>query len=114
MRRFKYAIEGCYTILRKDRHFLYHIVVTCFVIILGWWLSLSMTEWLFIVLSIFLVLISEALNTAIEYVVDMTTEEFHLYAKYAKDIAAFSVLLAALFALITGSTILIPKLISML
>nr|MBU5841602.1 diacylglycerol kinase family protein [Vibrio cholerae O1] len=33
------------------------------------------------------------LNTAIEYVVDLLTVEYHDLAKYAKDIAAFSVLI---------------------
>ena len=44
----------------------------------------------------------EAVNTAIECVVDLVTMDYHELAKQAKDIAAFSVMLVSIFALITG------------
>lgn len=63
---------------------------------------MSAIEWLFILLAIFLVLTLEAVNTAIECVVDLVTMDYHELAKQAKDIAAFSVMLVSIFALITG------------
>ncbi|MDU6181008.1 MAG: diacylglycerol kinase family protein, partial [Staphylococcus lugdunensis] len=74
--------------------------------------QLNRYEWLFILLSIFLVLTLEALNTAIEFVVDLVTLDYHEFAKYAKDIAAFSVMLVSIFAIITGLIIFIPHIFS--
>ena len=44
----------------------------------------------------------EAMNTALEYVVDLITDEYHELAKKAKDTAAASVMLASLIALVIG------------
>ncbi|MEJ7540638.1 diacylglycerol kinase family protein [Staphylococcus intermedius] len=112
--RFKYALQGGRTILTKDRNFLYHLMTALVVFILGWVFSLSAIEWLFIILAIFLVIITEAINTAIEYAVDLATQDFHVLAKHAKDVAALSVLLASLFAFIVGCIIFIPKCVSIL
>ena len=59
-------------------------------IVFGLVLNINRIEWIFILIAIALVLTVEALNTAIEYVVDLVTVEYHDLAKYAKDIAAFS------------------------
>lgn len=111
--RFKYAYQGCCTILKKDHNFLYHLIIAVLILIFGWAFSLNALEWLFIILAIFLVIITEAINTAIEYAVDLTTEDYHINAKHAKDIAAFSVLLASFFAFIVGCIIFIPKFVSL-
>ena len=81
------------------------------VIITGLLLKLSAVEWMFLCVAIFTVLITEAMNTAIEYAVDLTTVEYHVWAKHAKDIAAFAVLLASILAVIIGLIIFIPKII---
>jgi len=47
--------------------------------------------------SLFAPLIAEAFNTSIEKVVDLTSEDFHILAKHAKDIAAFGVLVSIIF-----------------
>lgn len=56
--------------------------------------------------SMFLMLIGEAINTAIERVVDLTSPDYHELAKQAKDIAALVVLLCfILTAIIWMATI---------
>ncbi len=49
-----------------------------------------------LVFAISLVVISEMFNTAIENTVDIITDEYHVLAKIAKDVAAGGVLIAAL------------------
>jgi hypothetical protein len=63
--------------------------------------------------TIVLVLFAELLNTAVEAVVDMVTEEFHPLAKIAKDVAAGAVLLTAGLAVIVGISIFYPYLDSL-
>ena len=59
------------------------------------------------IISHLLVLTLEAV-TAIECVVDLVTMDYHELAKQAKDIAAFSVMLVSIFALITGLVVFLP------
>ncbi|ARB77686.1 MULTISPECIES: diacylglycerol kinase family protein [Staphylococcus] len=111
-KRFRYAFNGFKALLVKDHNFLLHLIISILVIVLGFIFQLNRYEWLFILLSIFLVLTLEALNTAIEFVVDLVTLDYHEFAKYAKDIAAFSVMLVSIFAIITGLIIFIPHIFS--
>ncbi len=53
-------------------------------IVFGLVLNINRIEWIFILIAIALVLTVEALNTAIEYVVDLVTVEYHDLAKYSK------------------------------
>ena len=52
----------------------------------------------------------EQVNTAIEAVVDLVTEEHKELARLAKDTAAGAVLVAAITAAIVGGLIFFPKL----
>lgn len=114
MKRFKYAYNGMVQMFRKDTHFLIHILISLIVIISGFIFQLSAVEWLFILSAVFLVLTVEALNTSIEYAVDLVTEDFHELALYAKDISAFAVVLVSIYAVCTGLIIFLPKLLNLI
>ncbi len=81
------------------------------VIILGWYLRLSLSEWLWIIAASALVIIIELLNTAIEVLVDLVSPAYHEKAKIIKDVAAGAVLVSAVFAALTGLLIFIPKIV---
>ena len=51
------------------------------------------------------------MNTALENVVDLVTEEKKPKAKAAKDAAAGAVLIAAIFSILIGLIIFLPKLV---
>lgn len=86
-----------------------HVAVTLLVIIAGFILGLSVTEWC-ICLGLFgLVMALELVNTAVEAVVDLVTAERHPLAKIAKDTAAGAVLIAAIMAAVIGLLIFVPK-----
>lgn len=108
MNRFKYPIQGLFTIIKKDQNFLLHLLAAAVVITAGFIFNITKFEWIILIIVISLVLSFEAINTAVEYVVDLVTDEYKLYAKYAKDIAALSVLITSITALIIGIIIFIP------
>nr|WP_263313143.1 diacylglycerol kinase family protein [Mammaliicoccus sp. Marseille-Q6498] len=112
MNRFKFPIAGFFTIIKKDRNFLLHLIFALVVMIISFILNLNLNEWLWIILAIFTVLITEILNTSIEYVVDMYTDEFHILGKHAKDTAALAVLFSSIMAAIIGLIIFLPKIIN--
>ena len=108
MRRFKYAYDGFTAILKKDQNFLFHILASIIVIILGIVLNIDRIDWILIIVAIGLVLSFEAINTSIEFVVDLITTDYHEYAKYAKDIAAFSVVIVSIVSICIGLIVFIP------
>ena len=79
--------------------------------IFGFIFKINKYEWAILVLTIGLVISCELVNTAIEAVVDLVTEEYHPLAKVAKDTAAAAVLIFAFVAVIVGLIIFVPKIL---
>lgn len=78
---------------------------------LGFYFNITKVEWLFIVFAVGFVLAAEAFNTAIEIDINLTSPEYHPYARDTKDVAAAAVLVSALTALAVGLCIFIPYLL---
>ena len=107
---FKFAVIGLLTAYKEERNVRFHVASIILVVILGAFLHVSVSEWLWLFLAVFVVLSSEIWNSAIENVVDLSTKyERNPLAKKAKDMAAGAVLLAAIFALLIGIVIFLPK-----
>ena len=66
---------------------------------------------MFLVLAAGMVLAAEAFNTAIEIDIDLTSPEFHPYARDTKDVAAGAVLIAASTAFVIGMVVFGPHLL---
>lgn len=106
----RYAVEGLVTACREERNMRFHVFSVILVVIAGFVFRVSVGEWLWLILCIFFVLASEIWNTAIENAVDLATGyRRHPLAKKAKDTAAGGVLLSAVFAVIVGMVIFVPK-----
>jgi diacylglycerol kinase len=99
---FACAFRGMVALLKSEVHARYHLAATVVVVALGWWFSISAGEWIAVVLSIGLVWVAEALNTAIEYVADLAHPDEHPEVKKLKDLAAAAVLFASLAAFVVG------------
>ena len=111
---FGYAFQGIFTCVRKERNMKIHCVAAVFVVIAGVILKISAIEWCICLALFGLVMALEHVNTAVEAVVDMVTEEYHPLAKVAKDTAAGAVLIAASMAAIAGGIIFLPKIAQIL
>lgn len=105
----KKAITGIWYGIKTQRNIKVQIVVSILVIIAGIILKLNYIEFIFIVIAIMMVIITEMINTAIEVTVNLITDKYHELAKIAKDVAAGAVVLAAINAIIIASLILINK-----
>jgi diacylglycerol kinase (ATP) len=91
-----------------------HATATLVVVAVGLLVGLSWSEWCWIVFAISSVWTAEALNTAIEFLTDVASPDFHPLAEKAKDVAAGAVLLAAIGAVIIGGLIFWPKAVGLL
>lgn len=109
---FGYALEGIFAGIKKERNLKIHSVAMIAVIIAGMILKISATKWCICFLLFALILSLELVNTAVEAVVDLVTEEKKPLAKLAKDTAAGAVLIAAIMAVIIGLILFIPEIIT--
>lgn len=110
----EFALTGIKTVYKDERNMRSHTIVGAVVILLSFIFRLNQQEWLWVLLSIFLVVIMEIINTAFENVVDMVTNKhFHPLGKKIKDMAAGAVLITSLFALLIGAIIFLPKVIQL-
>lgn len=108
---FRFAIQGLTHSIVNERNMRIHVFISMVVVIVGFLVRLSSVEWLFILFAIFGVFTLELLNTALERIVDLVTEDYHPLAKQAKDIAAAAVFVYALLSIMVGMIIFLPKLI---
>lgn len=111
IRSFSFAINGIISAIKAERNMKIHLFISFLVIVLGFYLSLSKIEWIIIGITIACVLSLEMINTAIERVVDLTTNEYHPLAKEAKDISAGAVLIFTCLSIVIGIMIFFPKII---
>ena len=85
-----------------------HCMALVLVLIAGIVAKLTVVEWCICMIMCALVLSLELVNTAVEAVVDLATEEKKPLAKIAKDTAAGAVLIAAIASVIVGLLIFVP------
>ena len=109
LQSFVYAGRGIRQVFGTEANMKIHIVITFLVIIAGVAFSISLTEWMFILLCVGMVVGAEMMNTAIENVVDLASPGQHPLAGKAKDIAAGAVLVCAIISVIVGLLIFVPK-----
>lgn len=110
---FSYAFEGIFAGIRKERNMKIHCVAVIGVTAAGIVFHISALEWCICLVLFGMIMALELVNTAIEAVVDLVTEEKRPLAKLAKDTAAGAVLIAALMAAAAGLMIFLPKLLQL-
>ena len=113
LKTLSYGFNGILYTLKHERNMVIHFLVMILVIIAGIVFKITFVEWGVCFVLFALVLSLELMNTAIENVVDLVTEEKKAKAKIAKDAAAGSVLIAAIFSVIIGISIFLPRLLNL-
>jgi diacylglycerol kinase (ATP) len=102
---FRFAIEGIMHTFRTQRNMRFHFFAIIAVLFAGTLLRLQRGDMFALLFASSLVVIMEMVNTSIETVVDMITDSYRPAAKYAKDVAAGAVLIAAINALVVGGVV---------
>jgi len=110
LQSFNWAFEGVVHALRRERNMWIHFGAAVLVLVAALFFSLARLEVVALFVAITLVLIAEMMNTAIEHVVDLVTDELDPRAKIAKDVAAGAVLVATLNALVVAYLVFYDKL----
>ncbi len=106
---FKHAFEGLWYACKSQPNFRIHIVLSSLAIVLGVLLHITQIQWTILTMTITLGLVIETINTSIESVVDLVTQEWRINAKRAKDTAAAAMLIYAIGAIGVAGWLFLPK-----
>lgn len=96
---------------KEERNARIHLIMAIGSMVGGVYFNLSLSEWIFLVFAIGLVIALELINTALENLADFVSPERNEKIKKIKDLAAGAVLISAICAFMIGSIIFIPKII---
>ncbi len=99
---FSHAGRGFMVFIKSTHNAWIHLAIFGDAVVLGIYFNITVVEWTMLVLAGGFVLVAEAFNTAIEIDVNLTSPEYHPYARDIKDVAAGAVLIAACTAFIIG------------
>ena len=78
-------------------------------VVLGFYFGVSNLEMFVLGVAIMIVFISEVINTIVEDLSNLITQEFHPRVKIIKDVAAGVVLVALFFSLVLGYCVFIRR-----
>lgn len=84
----RYALNGLVEIIRHEKSFRLQILFFLLFSLLAWSLPIPFVHQAILFVSLFIPILSEIINSAIERSVDLVTLEHHELAKRAKDAGA--------------------------
>ena len=100
-----YALKGFKDLIKNESSFRLEVIIILFLLPIIFIVDKDLVEKLFLLGSVFLLLIVEAINGAIERVVDLVTKEYHPLAGKAKDAGSSAVFISIVFAVIVWSSV---------
>ncbi len=105
----KFAAKGFWILVTSENSIIAQVIIAIIMTIVGFVMQISATEWMFQIFAIGLILVAESLNTAIEKMADFIHPDYHKQIGRIKDISAGAAFFAAIFAVIIGLIIYLPK-----
>jgi len=109
LRSLKFAFKGAWLLLTTEDSIKAQFFMAVMVTVIGFFFDISNVEWMLQFLAIGIVLVAEALNTAVEKMADFVHPDFHIKIGFIKDIAAGAPTFAGIISLILAGFIYIPK-----
>ncbi|MFA6274241.1 MAG: diacylglycerol kinase family protein [Candidatus Paceibacterota bacterium] len=114
MRSMSHAFRGLWIIFKTGHSIWIGCFFAAIAIFLSFILKISEMEWIVIIFCIGITLSAEGFNTAIEIDIDLTSPEYHPYARDTKDVAAGAVIIVSIMSGIIGFIIFLPKILNLL
>ncbi len=108
---FKFALEGVHFAFRNNQNLQIHLAIAVLVAIMSIVFRINGFEMGILGVIILLVIAAEMINTSIEEMVDLITNEHRKEAKIAKDVAAGMVLVTAGGSVIVGILVFLPHIL---
>ena len=110
---FKNSFNGLKYAYVYEQSLLLHAILTVIVLVSGFYFHISKMQWAVLVIVVSLIMITELINTAIEAVVDLVTDEYHELAKIAKDCGSAATFVASVLAVGLYAYVFVPQIIKL-
>jgi diacylglycerol kinase (ATP) len=107
---FNFAFQGIIYAIKTQRNMQIHVAASVFILIMSLFFRLSRLELMILFATISMVLVTEMINTAIEAAIDLMTNQYNIFAKIAKNVAAGAVLIAAVNAIVVAYLLFFSRL----
>lgn len=104
-----FSMQGLRLAWVHEAAFRQELMLAIIMLPIALWVDITTVERLFLILTLFIVLIVELLNSAIEAVVDRIGDEIHPLSGQAKDVASAAVFMSLALCGITWAVILISR-----
>ena len=101
-----YAVEGFIDIVKNETSFKWQLLMLFVMGVVAWNLPVSFSQSSILFLSLFIPILAEVANSAIERVVDLVTSDYHILAKQSKDVGATMVLLSLIVTALIWASVL--------
>jgi diacylglycerol kinase len=108
------ALCGVLFTLRSERNFQIQSYITLAVVVMGFIVNISAVQWIFLIMAIGMVCVTELINTALEKLCNRISMAYDEEIRLVKDISAGAVLVSSIVALAIGCAIFLPILIQYL
>lgn len=112
LQSFQFAFNGLRLLLKEEHNARIHLFAAVCVVVAGFLCRISALEWIALIFAIGFVFALEIVNSAIENISDFISPNYHEQIKRVKDLAASSVLISTITAVIVGFIIFIPRIIT--
>jgi diacylglycerol kinase (ATP) len=109
IKAFGYSWAGLKSAFITEPAFRQELLLMVFAVPLVFYFKTTPVEKAVLLFSLFLILLTELINTAIEAVVDRISDEHHLLSKKAKDVGSALVLVSFLQAAIIWGIVLLSN-----
>lgn len=107
----KYALNGLKVALKEEKSFKIELIFFLMLQIFIFFISMELSYKMILSISLFLPLLAELINSAIERVVDLVTTEIHPLAKDAKDLGSSAVFISIIITTLIWGCIFYLKFI---
>ncbi|MCC4833422.1 diacylglycerol kinase [Shewanella sp. 10N.7] len=102
-----FSLQGLTSAWKNEAAFRQELILAMVLLPISLFTNVSFIESILMIMTLFIVLITELLNSAIEAVVDRISDEIHPLSGQAKDVASAAVFLSLALCAITWGAILI-------
>lgn len=92
---FNHAIAGLIHAIRTQKNMKIHLTAAIFVLAFSLLFELNRLELALVIIAISIVIFAELINTAVEIIIDILTQDYSFKARIAKNISAAAVVIAA-------------------
>ncbi|MGI2260115.1 diacylglycerol kinase [Shewanella sp. GXUN23E] len=106
-----FSMQGLIAAWKHEAAFRQELILALLMLPVALLVNVSTVEKLLMIFTLFLVLIVELLNSAVEAVVDRISDEIHPLSGRAKDIASAAVFLSLCLCGLTWGLVLLPLLL---